>query len=564
MRKIVISTALMMILLSMGCTKREDLVVADVAGRKITVGNFEEVAEVMEDKYLPTTDDLEGKKELLTHMINKEVMALKAYDVGYEKEQSFVETWAVFRGPFLINAMQDQLVRKKVTVSEEEVEEYYAQMHYEYGLSQIVVREEDEAWDIKERITAGGDFAELAKQYSLGAEANNGGFVGTNNVGRILWWVEEALFEMKEGEVSEPLRTSTGWALLKVHSVREVPPLFDKEYARKRVRAIKEKKGIEALKAEIEKEIQLTFYPDAVEIAYESLPDDIDFGDIIDRKVTRENAPKVEIPEKFLDKALCDYVDGVYTLKDFAEYYDQMGLPERPRRQYGKDNVVQAMHMKVFDKVLPIYAEQKAKVLDIPEVHKIYKNKKEEFLVHFLYSDNVKSKVAVTTREVEDYYSDHKEEMTKPEKRSFEVALLDGQEKARDIAGKAAAGKDLSVLARDAMGDAGGSDNFESTDLVVKGNYPDYDDVAFSLEKEGEVSEPFEVPRGWAVVRLKEIQKAEEMSLEEAMRPVRMKLMEDQAEEMLLQLLEEWREDYDISINDKNLDKAVLTRTRML
>ena len=58
---------------------------------------------------------------------------------------------------------------------------------------------------------------------------------------------------------------------------------------------------------------------------------------------------------------MCTFADQSYTIGDFAEYYELLGLPERPRRAKGKEDIMHAMHKKVFDTVLPEYAEQKAK-----------------------------------------------------------------------------------------------------------------------------------------------------------------------------------------------------------
>ncbi len=217
-------------------------------------------------------------------------------------------------------------------VTDEEVAAYFREMHYEYTLSQIVTANEDEIIEVREKALAGEDFAELAKKYSIGTGAEHGGYVGANAVGRIHWWVEEALFGMQSGDISEPLKTSTGWAIIKVHRKRKVEPSYDEIWAAKRVKAIKEKKGIEALKEQIEEDIGLQFFTDAVNIAFDGLPEDIPYEDIMSYKVTRENAPRLKIDPQFQDKLICQYEDGSYTIGDFEEIYYGLSLPDRPRR----------------------------------------------------------------------------------------------------------------------------------------------------------------------------------------------------------------------------------------
>jgi peptidyl-prolyl cis-trans isomerase C len=249
LKRSILAFAAVILAIAPGCGKKDDsgLVIAKVDTREITVGDFEGVSETIDEKYLPETDDLEGKKVLLNHMINKEVMALKALAMGYDKEEWFVNFWPQYKGPFLIAQLMDQEVVRKVVVTDEDVAAYYNEMHYEYTLSQIITANEEEAIEIRERALAGEDFAQLAKTYSLGAGAEQGGYVGANPVGRIHWWVEEALFSMEPGDISQPLKTTSGWAIIKLHRKRNVEPVFDEEWAAKRVRAIREKKGMEEL-----------------------------------------------------------------------------------------------------------------------------------------------------------------------------------------------------------------------------------------------------------------------------------------------------------------------------
>jgi foldase protein PrsA len=555
--------ALISIALAAGCTKREDLVVARVETKEITVADFENAAELLDNKYLPATDDLEGRKELLDHIINKEVMALKARDAGYETEEWFQNLFQRFRGPFLVAALMDQLVRKKVEVSDQEIDYYFDKMKYEYTLSQLVVAGEDEAWELRERMLAGEDFAEIAKKYSLDASAPNGGFVGASPVGRILWWVEEALFDMKADDVSVPLKTEAGWALLKVHRIREVEPRDDRDYAARRVRGIKEKKGIEQLKAKIEKEIGLTWYTDALTIAYDALPEDIPFEDIISYKVSRENAPKLDLPDQYREMVVCTFADEALTLADFAEYYDLLGLPDRPRREKGKGDVMLAIHKKVFDAVLPDYAEQQAKILEIPEVREALDMRKEQFLVQKLYQDQILNEINVTLREIEIYYEENKENIIVPEQRDYSIVIVNDEQTAQEVVKRAKTGYDFAELVKAYSLDPNAKENLGRTGLTYSGHYPDYDNIAFSLPKAGAISDVFRTPRGWAVVKVEEIKQAQTPTMLEATQTIKKSLTDLKAEELLKEKLQIWREGYPIEVIDKNLAKAKLARTRL-
>ena len=563
MKKAVLFVVAISVVLSAGCSKREDLVIARVENKEITVTDFENATALLDTKHLPETDDLEGKKEMLDHLINKEVMALKARDAGYENEEWFQNLWVRFKNPFVISAMMDQLVRKKITVTEEEIDYYFDKMQNEYTLSQLVVMGEDLAWEIRDRILAGEDFAELAKEYSIDSSALSGGFIGSDTVGRILWWVEEALFDLKEGDISPPLNTSTGYALLKVHRIRRIVPDEGRDYAEKRVRGIKEKKGITELRAKVEKDIELTWYSDAVDFAYNALPDDIDFEDIISYKVTRDNAPKLDLPERYHDMIICSFTDGTMTLGDFAKLYEAIGLPERPRLDRGKESIVQLVHRKVFDEVLAAYAEQHVKVLEIPEVKEAYELRKEQFIVQKLYQDQILDEVIVSKPEIEEYYNEHKDEIVVPEQRDFSIVIVGDERMAKEVAAKAKSGTDFSQLVMKYSNDPQVKENKGRTGLKYMGNYPDYDAVAFMLPHVGAVSDPFATSRGWAVIKLEEIKQPETPTLIEANQTIKTRLKDIKAEQMFKEKMEKWREGYTIEIIEDNLKKAKMKRTRL-
>lgn len=560
---LVFTIAILALVASCGEKDNSGRVVARVDTREITVADFELVSETIDPKFLPATDDLEGKKVLLDHMINKEIMALKAFALGYEKEEWFVNLWNGYKNPFLVSQMMDHLVARKVVVTDEEVAAYFREMHYEYTLGQIVTANEDEIIEVHEKAVAGEDFTELAKKYSIGTGAEQGGYVGSNPVGRIHWWVEEALIGMQSGDISQPLKTSTGWAILKVYRKRKVEPIEDEIWAGKRVKAIKEKKGIEALKEQINEDIGLQFFTDAVNIAYDALPEDTPFEDIMSYKVTRENAPRLNLDPQFRDKLICQYSDGSYTLGDFEEIYYGISLPGRPRRANGRQGIIEKIHRQIFDQVLPVYAVEEAKILEIPEAKKNYDNKKEMFLVQKLYDDQIKDEVTVTISDMRDYYAENLDKLMKLEMRDFAVVLVASHDEAQDVYKKASEGLNFGTLIGKYSVDEAAKKTFGLTGLHAKGNMPEYDEVGFMLDGPGSISMPFQSSRGWVVLKVEEVQDERLPTFEEAMDTIKKILLEQRYEEHLNEKLEKWREDFTIEIDEKALAGAELKRTRL-
>ena len=67
----------------------------------------------------------------------------------------------------------------------------------------------------------GKDFAELAKQYSEGPSAQNGGDLGAFKRDAMVKPFADQAFSMQAGDISEPVRTRFGWHIIKVEKVNE-------------------------------------------------------------------------------------------------------------------------------------------------------------------------------------------------------------------------------------------------------------------------------------------------------------------------------------------------------
>ena len=129
----------------------------------------------------------------------------------------------------------DRQVRRKVTISDEDVERYYKLNEKKYRtddrarirhillpLAENASPEQVQsamakAKELRQQIAGGADFAAIAREYSQGAGRDEGGDIGWVKRGTLIAGLEEVAFEkLSVGQVSEPFRTSMGVHIVKL------------------------------------------------------------------------------------------------------------------------------------------------------------------------------------------------------------------------------------------------------------------------------------------------------------------------------------------------------------
>jgi peptidyl-prolyl cis-trans isomerase C len=80
----------------------------------------------------------------------------------------------------------------------------------------ILVASEETCEELKTRIAAGEDFAELARQHSTCPSGQQGGNLGEFGPGQMVKEFDEVVFSAPLNEVQGPVKTQFGYHLLEV------------------------------------------------------------------------------------------------------------------------------------------------------------------------------------------------------------------------------------------------------------------------------------------------------------------------------------------------------------
>jgi len=129
--------------------------------------------------------------------------------------------------------------KAKVTIPEKNIKDYYDSRQDEFITPKtvearhilikvdnkadpdVIEEKRKKALDIQKMAKEGKDFAELAKKYSEGPSARNGGSLGAFKKESMVKPFADQAFSMEPGEISSLVLTRFGWHIIKVEKVNE-------------------------------------------------------------------------------------------------------------------------------------------------------------------------------------------------------------------------------------------------------------------------------------------------------------------------------------------------------
>lgn len=150
---------------------------------------------------------------------------------------------------YVVARVQQQEIMPRVQLTDEESKEYYRTHTKEFekpasitirdifisvptttqgGQPVMNVAADDEVAkkiaDVRARALKGEDFAALVAEVSESPSKANGGLIGPINVSELAPQVRTLIDKLKQGEVSEPIRTPNGYQLIKLETRLEAAP----------------------------------------------------------------------------------------------------------------------------------------------------------------------------------------------------------------------------------------------------------------------------------------------------------------------------------------------------
>jgi peptidyl-prolyl cis-trans isomerase C len=246
----------------------DEKVVISIGDQKITAKEVNKLLESMPPQYRPFYSG-PGRRQLADIIVDNRLQAEEAEKRGLEKTEDVKMKINIARQSILTAAGREQL-EKEIAVTDEALQKYldeHVNQFEEARVKRIIIRSKtsvpfdpakpaegfpsDEearakADEIHKKLLEGGDFEELAAKFSndpmTSGKGGDMGFIRRGNQAQLVVPpVENEIFSIKIGTITEVMRTALGYEIVKVEE-RRVPKLSD---IRKEIEAAYRKQKVE-------------------------------------------------------------------------------------------------------------------------------------------------------------------------------------------------------------------------------------------------------------------------------------------------------------------------------
>ncbi len=189
------------------------------------------VDQIISDKIVAA----EAKKQKVSvsaSELNKEIDNLKESYGGEEAFNQALEsnntTLAVLKKDLQNYLTIKKLLTPEISITDDEMKAYFEENKDSFAeaeqvkASHILVADEKTALEVKQKLSDGGDFAELAKEYSTDeASKEQGGELGYFSKGTMVTEFDDVAFTLAVNQISDPVKTDYGYHIIKVEGKKD-------------------------------------------------------------------------------------------------------------------------------------------------------------------------------------------------------------------------------------------------------------------------------------------------------------------------------------------------------
>jgi parvulin-like peptidyl-prolyl isomerase len=363
----------------------------------------------------------------------------------------------------------------KVTITEQEFEEFYKTNYMRYILGVIEAESEEKAHGIYGELNQGNDFIESAKKYSKHPSQEKGGELTLTALSLALG-LRDTVSGLKPGEISTPVKVGEKYYIIRLVR-KEDAPAEECEKARKKVekalREQKEKTRSDEFLAYLRGKANVT-------INHELLAG------------VNLNGSEEERKKRLEDRTpLVTMNDTVLTVSDFLS-----SIP--PKNRKSKEQLIESwIERKLVDKeALGRHYENN------PEMKKRIHRYENHLLKDTFVKKIIFPRVVITEQTLKDYYAKHKDAFTKPVCYKIQQITVKTREEAEEMKKSLSAGADFGWMVKKKSVDPHTSRGGDS-ECLTKKEFPEPLRDILEMLNPGEISPVVELDQMYRIFMIR-------------------------------------------------------------
>ena len=393
----------------LGCAKEPKDIVAKVGDQTITVSQVQEYIENLPEEARSDKSELDESREHLLTMIDMELMLLEARTQGIDKDPSYLKKVNKSKRQKLVGVYLQR--RLELALEESDVLAFIEQKGYERALrlADIMVPDQQTAATLIKELNAGKDFAQLAKKWSINDKtAPQGGDMGKfTSRDQMIPALQDAIFALAVGEVSDPIQLGERYAFFKVLAEGKI-----KLKPQQRMKIYHE---FERMQFNIAKAAHV----DSLKKAYNLKIEQDNFEILIENLLRRAAFTTAE--ER--NTPLYSYDQGTITAGDFVDVASDFKGNVLAKLTDSQQAVSFAERHLLPDQLL-MSAALRAGIDKEAKMEKWLANQERQLLAMTLRETLLEAKVNIGENEVRQYYEAHPEKYLHPEHFEIEEILV--------------------------------------------------------------------------------------------------------------------------------------------
>ena len=514
----------------------------------------------------------DDKKAHLNLMTDKKLMVLEALKYGLEFDEKVQIQLEGYKDKAVRHELYNEVVRNQVEISNSELRNAFIKSKTRIGVLLLVMKTQEEAFALRNRLVDGANFEDLAAEtfaYPLLAE-------NTFDLWYPLWGqidesIEQVAFSLELGEISNPVKTKWGYAILKVEEIIQHAIITESEFQKRRkgiekiIRRRKEEKIADKFIKDFMESKKVRVYGPSIVFLVENSKEILGEYDSLYPLETPKNLD-IEIGkyrqqvEYHLNNVIVEFETGRWTMGEFLDKLKKVHPDSRPIMT-SKNNLKDVVARMVRDEFLAKEGYRR-KLQHNNYVQEEVRRWKEEIIFNKFRNDIIDT-VKVTEPELIKYYEDHKSRYMEPDRVNIREIFVPARSEADQLLEKINNGEDFAVLAQEYSIRTWAAKQGGEFGFFGYGIHGEIGNRALSMNV-GELTGPIEIEdktfgKGFSIFQVISKKEKRFKTLEETKTIVQRSLLEKKRNDVLNRFLDSLRGEYTVHVNQELLSKIMTT-----